>query len=295
MTASNTPNTSPLHNKALVISGGLLFGTLGIFAQEAQQDALTITWFRCAVGALALLAWGRMSGNNHALRLHGRSWSMALTTGLLMVITWALFFGAMARTSIAVATLVFHIQPIMTMALGAIFLRERLQRIQWVMASLCFVGLALATGLLETTSPHIGSMDYWIGLCMCVGAALAYAVVTLIAKTNRSMSPLSLVTWQCLVGAVLLAWWPWTHGAAIHASNLAWLACIGIIHTALAYILIYTGFGRLSTGQIAPLQFVYPLTAITLDWIVYRNTLSAIQLSGVLMMGIAIAFISRSR
>ena len=41
-----------------------------------------------------------------------------------MMLNWALFFAAIPRTSIAVATVVFHIQPIWVIVFGALFLRE---------------------------------------------------------------------------------------------------------------------------------------------------------------------------
>lgn len=44
---------------------------------------------------------------------------------------------------------------------------------------------------------------------------------------------------------------------------------------------------RLALGRIAVLQYVYPLTAILLDWAVYGRTLDAVQLAGVVLMALA--------
>ncbi len=41
---------------------------------------------------------------------------------------------------------------------------------------------------------------------------------------------------------------------------------------------------RLTLGRIAVLQYVYPLTAIVLDWAVYGRALGAVQLAGVGLM-----------
>jgi drug/metabolite transporter (DMT)-like permease len=45
---------------------------------------------------------------------------------------------------------------------------------------------------------------------------------------------------------------------------------------------------RLPTGRIAVLQFVYPVTAVLLDWAVYGRALSALQLAGVALIGAAL-------
>ena len=36
------------HGQWLMVAGGLLLGTLGVFIEEAHQDPLTAVWFRCA-------------------------------------------------------------------------------------------------------------------------------------------------------------------------------------------------------------------------------------------------------
>ncbi|TXD79149.1 EamA family transporter, partial [Mitsuaria sp. TWR114] len=42
----------------LMIGGGLLLGTIGVFVEEAAQDPATTVWFRCVFGLAALLLWG---------------------------------------------------------------------------------------------------------------------------------------------------------------------------------------------------------------------------------------------
>ena len=68
---------------ALMVGGGLLLGTIGVFVEEAGQHPLTTVWFRCAFGGLALLLWGAASGRLRELRLRGRGLAAALlATGL---------------------------------------------------------------------------------------------------------------------------------------------------------------------------------------------------------------------
>lgn len=283
------------HGQLLVGAGGLLFGTLGVFVEEAGQDPLTAVWFRCVFGAAALLLWCWISGNFLQLRVPRSSWRSVFAAGTLMVLMWVLFFAAIARTSIAVATVLFHIQPLLVMVLGAWWLREKVTAMQWAMGLLALAGLVMATGLLDTAQAAAAvTPSYLVGLLMCVGGATAYAVVTLIAKTSRT-TPIALVAWQCIVGVVLLAWWPWVHGLPAQATSLAWLAGLGVIHTGLAYVLVYTGMARLSTGKIAALQFVYPATAVIVDWLVYGRTLSAVQLTGVGLMAVAIVAVGKAR
>jgi drug/metabolite transporter (DMT)-like permease len=276
----------------LLIGGGMLLGTVGVFVEEANQHPLTTVLFRCAFGALALLAWGLATGRTPELRVRGRSWWVIGATGCLMVLNWALFFAAIPRTSIAVATVVFHIQPVWIMIFGAVVLREAVTPQQKAATVVALAGLVLTTGLWggDTAAGAVGG-SYLTGLLMCLGGSLSYAGVTIIAKTEKVVTPFALAWWQCAVGTLLLLWVPLVHGLPSGASAWAWLAGLGVLHTGLAYAILFAGMARLTLGRVAVLQFVYPLTAVLLDWIVYGRTLNAVQLGGVGLMAVALLVI----
>ena len=61
-----------------------------------------------------------------------------------------------------------------------------------------------------------------------------------------------------------------------------------MLHTALAYVLLYGGMQRLPASQIAPLQFVYPACAVLVDAAVYGRVLGPLQLLGVALLGAAL-------
>ena len=273
----------------LMVSGGALLGTIGVFVQEADQHPLITVWFRCAFGALALLLWNAATGKLTDLRLKGKSLWVACATGCLMLLNWTMFFAAIPRTSIAVATVVFHIQPIWVILFSAIFLREPVSKSQWIATPVALFGLALTTGLLDgMKSAHLASSDYITGLLLCIGGSLSYAAVTLLAKSQQVISPFKLSFWQCGVGTVVLAWSPFVFGWPQQASAWTWLAGLGVIHTGLAYVILFAGMARLTLGKIAVLQFVYPLAAVLFDWGVYGTTLSIVQVAGVSLMGLAV-------
>jgi drug/metabolite transporter (DMT)-like permease len=206
-----------------------------------------------------------------------------------MLLNWTMFFAAIPRTSIAVATVVFHIQPIWVILFSAIFLREPVSKSQWIATPVALFGLALTTGLLDDiTSVHLASSEYIMGLLLCMGGSLSYAAVTLLAKSKHVISPFTLSFWQCGVGTVVLAWAPFTLGWPHQASAWAWLVGLGVIHTGLAYVILFAGMARLSLGKIAVLQFVYPLAAVLFDWGVYGTRLSLVQIAGVSLMGLAV-------
>jgi len=273
----------------LMVAGGALLGTIGVFVQEAAQHPLVTVWFRCAFGAAALLLWSAANHTLKDLRLSGKALGVACATGCLMILNWAMFFAAIPRTSIAVSTVVFHIQPIWVIVFSAIVLREPVSRGQWIATPVALFGLALTTGLLDDNAPaHAMGSEYMLGLLLCMGGSLSYAAVTLLAKSKQAISPFTLAFWQCAVGTVVLAWAPFAFGWPQQVSAWAWLAGLGAVHTGLAYVILFAGMARLSLGKIAVLQFVYPLAAVLFDWGIYGTTLSKLQIAGVSLMALAV-------
>lgn len=281
--AQAAPTAQETRGQWLMIAGGVLLGTVGVFVEEARQHPLVTVLFRCAFGALALLAWGLATGRVRELRVRGRSWPVVLATGVLMVLNWALFFAAIPRTSIGVATIVFHIQPVWIMLFGTLVLREAVAPRQVAAMLAALLGLVLTTGLLGGDAAAWGP-DHVSGLLMCLAGSLCYAAVTILAKTEKVVTPFALAWWQCAVGTVLLLWVPLVHGWPQAPSSWVWLTGLGVLHTGLAYAILFAGMARLTLGRIAVLQYVYPLTAIVLDWAVYGRALGAVQLAGVGLM-----------
>ena len=58
---------------------------------------------------------------------------------------------------------------------------------------------------------------------------------------------------------------------------------------------VFAGMARLALGKIAVLQFVYPLTAVLVDWAVYGRTLKPLQMVGVAVMALALWTIRKPR
>jgi drug/metabolite transporter (DMT)-like permease len=280
-----------------MVGGGVLLGTVGVFVEQAAQHPATTVWFRCVFGLAALVAWGAATGRWRELAgLRGRDLAAVTGAGGLMVASWGLFFAAIPLCSIAVSTVVFHLQPFWLLALGALVLRERVTREQWGVAGIALVGLALASGLADHDAAWwSGRSGYAQGLALSLAGSLLYAGAGLIARSEgERVGPFALAAGQCSVGALALAAWPLAHGLPAWGAAWGWLAGLGVLHTGLAYVVLYAGMARLATGRIALLQFVYPATAVLVDWLVYGRALSALQLGGVALIGAALWTLRRS-
>ena len=272
-------------------AAGLLLGTVGVFVEEAGQDPATTVWFRCVFGLAALLAWGAATGRlNEITSLRGRELAAVAGAGVLMIASWGLFFAAIPLCSIAMSTVVFHLQPFWLLAMGSLFLRERVTRAQWAAAGVALAGLALASGLADHDAAWWAQRGgHAMGLVLSLAGSLLYAGAGLIARSqSQRVGSFALSTGQCAVGVLALTAWPVAHGLPDLGAAWGWLAGLGVLHTGLAYVLLYAGMARLPTGRVAVLQFVYPATAVLVDWAVYGRALSPLQMVGVTLIGAAL-------
>jgi drug/metabolite transporter (DMT)-like permease len=278
--------TSRQQGAITLASGGLLMGTIGIFVEEARLDAMTLVFFRCLFGFLALAGYCAWKGFFRAQRFTLRMVLLAVLSGLLMVTQWVWFFDAIHRTSIAVATVVFHVQPFWVVLMGAALFNERLggDRLGWIATA--FIGLVLASGV-ATGDKLQGHAGYLIGVGEALAGSVLYAIVTLIAKSLGQLRPHLLTLAQCLVGVLCLGFIAPLASVHIGPSQWFWLVGMGVLHTGLSYVLIYGALPKLTTPIIAVLLFVYPLTAIVVDAVVYGRALSAPQLAGMALIVLA--------
>lgn len=267
---------------AMVISG-----TIGWFVLMSGQPVFSVVFWRCAIGALTLLAvcgvLGLLRPNVISLKL------LALTIigGVAIVLNWVLLFAAYSRASIAIATTVYNVQPFMLVALGALIFKEKLTitKLSWL--ALAFAGMLLIVQA-KPGGAYNGS-DYMTGIALSLGAAFLYAIASIVAKQLKGTPPHLIALIQVCVGIVMLA--PLADFTALPQSMGQWssLIAIGVVHTGLMYILLYSAIQKLPTHITGSLSFIYPVAAILVDYFAFGHALQPSQLIGSAIILIAAA------
>jgi|GEM_PF-26696 len=267
-----------------------LSGTVGVFVLESGQNAWNVVFFRCVFGALGLLAYCLARGLLRPGIFTRRTLAWAMAAGVAIVLNWVLLFSAYRWASISLSTAVYNFQPFFLIALGALFLGERptLSKLGW--SVLAFGGLVLVLRIEPAELAQAGG--YIHGLSMALGAGALYAITSIIVKRLKHIAPHVLALVQVSLGAVLLL--PMVDFHALPAAPVQWgyLAGIGLVHTSLTYILLYSAIQKLPTTSTAALAFIYPAVAILLDYIVYGQQLAGSQIAGVSLIFLAAAAVS---
>jgi len=211
-----------------------------------------------------------------------------LGIGIALAAYQVCYFSAVPRTSVAVtALLAICTAPLMVAGLSRLLLQERFARITL---------LALAVGITGTVMLVVGPTggrvrlagEFAFGALLALGAALAYAFVVVLSKRLLlEMNPLAIVGLSFPIGAGLLS--PVAlHSSSIPQTGTQWglLLYLGVIPTALAYILYIFGLRTTSATVASIATLLEPLTATTLGFLLFGERLGALGLVGaVLLLG----------
>jgi DME family drug/metabolite transporter len=270
---------------ALILAGAALWGTTGTAqalapasAQPAQVGAL-----RLLAGGVFLLLYFVSAGGRP--RIDRRDVAALLVAGACMAAYQLLFFAGVKMTGVAVGTVVgIGSSPVIAGLLGWLFRGERPGG-RWAAAT----ALAVCGAALLAFS---GGAEFHVslpGMLLAAGAGAAYATFSLASKGLLERQPVSLVmAVSFCLGALFLS-------PLLINADLRWLAQpagalvilhLGLMATALAYILFGEGLKRVALASAVTLSLAEPLTASLLGLLLLREKVSA---QGVLGMALIFA------
>ena len=294
--------TAPIHRRmtamewaillmlASVWGGSFLFITLALHS----FPPLTLVWLRCTLASLGLFALLRISGTR--LPRDRAAWLAFVRLGVLNV---ALPFGLVAWSQLHIATGLASILNATTPLWGVIvchlFTRdEKATRGKVIGVVLGMAGVAAMIG----GDAFVGLDSNLPAQIACVAAALSYAFAGLFSRgfAERGIAPIQVAAGQLIAAAALLlpialiADAPWRLPLP-HAESLAALAALGLVSTALAYILFFRLVETAGATNALLVTFLVPISAILLGMVFLGESLAPRHLTGMALIALGLAAI----
>ncbi|MEZ5647928.1 MAG: DMT family transporter [Alphaproteobacteria bacterium] len=260
----------------------VLSGTLGYFVLESHQSAYNVVFFRCLFGAISLALYCWVRGLFREKHFNKNTFLLALGGGVAIVANWVLLFSSYKYASISISTAVYHTQPFFLIIFGMLLFRERpgINKMLWFFTA--FIGLFFVINI--DMSDFSFSFDYVFGLILALSAAVLYAIATIIAKRLKGIPPHLIALAQVTLGVGLLLPFVEFKDVPLVGPHWVYLISLGVIHTCIMYILMYSAFQKLQTPAIAVLSFIYPAVAILVDYVFYNQNLATLQIFGILLI-----------
>ncbi|PRN79511.1 DMT family transporter [Acinetobacter baumannii] len=262
----------------------LLSGSIGLFVIKSGQSPVNIVFFRCLISALCLIPICYFYGHFKKVYFGKKELFLMVTSGLLIIFNWVLLFAAFPKTSISLATIVYHVNPFVILFLGALAFHEKLNKNDVLWTIVAFVGLIVIIGL---GSASVNSNEL-VGLGLVLIATTLYSISVLITKKLSNTPPLLIVFIQPRSGPFAMT--PFMSVFENPPIGQQWLFVVGlgVLHTAFLYYLMYSAIKKIPLNNIAILSFIYPISTIVIDYFFFDHVLTSTQVlgAGLILLGV---------
>ena len=274
-----------------VLWGGSFFFN-GVAVRELPS--FTLVWLRVAVAATTLLLVLRVI--RQRMPRQPGVWAAFFGMGLLNnVLPFVLIVWGQHRIASGLASILNATAPLFTVLVAhAVTSDERLTLFKAAGVGVGFAGAAVMVG----ADAFGGLGTDVLAQLACLAGALSYAVAGIFGRRFRRMgvTPLATAAGQVsastlmLLPAMLLVDRPWEL-AMPHAATWAAVLAVGLLSTALAYVLYFRILATAGATNLLLVTFLIPVSAILLGVVVLHETLLPRHIMGMALIGAGLAFL----
>lgn len=280
----------------VVLAAALCFATTGTAQALAGVDASPL-----AVGAARIVVGGGILGIIALLRTRPRPnarpakgpTAVLIAVGAAGVLAYQpLFFLGTRENGVAIGTVVaLGSAPIATGIVDAVRSR-RLPSGRWMLATaVALAGVVLVSGV---TGGAVALAPG--GLLASAGAGMSYALYTVCGKaliergwdSTRVMGTVFGTAAVASVPVLLAAGTTWL----LTPNGLALALWLGVVTTAVAYLLFGWGLARLTAVTVSTLTLAEPLGATILGLVVLHENLTTVSAIGLALIAVGLAVVS---
>lgn len=279
----------------LAMLSGTCWGTSGLAIRYLSTygfDAAEIGALRLlvAAGVMCVIALRRPAGLRISLRQI--PWLAVMGAGCLFLFSLC-YALSVHEVSLSLTAVLIYTSPAMVMLLSVGIFHEPLTRHKLLALAMTFIGCSLAAGLFPAALHYS-----WRGIGFALFAALLYALYAVMAKIQtQSSNALTVTAWSMLFGAVAaVATVNIPHGLSVLRATpdaLLWVAIIGILNTALPYLLYTLAVSLGAASKAAMMASVEPVVATLSGMVVFHEMPGLWACLGILLVIGGLLVISR--
>ncbi len=207
---------------------------------------------------------------------------------ILISTNWLVYIWAVNSNHIVEASLGYYINPLLTIMLGMIVLRERADFWQFVSIALAFVGVGFLTY-------QYGRVP-WVALTL----AVSFAVYGLVKKLSKLSSLTGLAAETMMVAPLALGFliFQISTQAVAYVDISLWMVAMIILTgvvTSVPLLLFAQGAKRVSLSTLGFVQYLSPSLSLLIGIFIYKEKFTHIDLISFSCIWVALAIFSLTR
>lgn len=284
----------------ITLTGAILFSTKAIFVKMAFRDTavdpVTLLALRMAFAAPVYIAVASMGKTRTVFRsLTGKQKAIIFLLGLTGYYVSSLtdFIGLQYLTA-SLERLILFLYPTFTILLGALFLKEKIRKLQVYALLLTYAGITL--GCISEVHFEGSAAHFFTGLFFLVVCAFSFAVYLVgagkIMVRTGATSFTALAMLSAATGIFLHYLLRGNYSTPFTGTLLGYGALLGIIATAIPSFMISRGIKTIGAGNSAIVASIGPVATIVQAHFFLGEPVSLLQLAGTLLVIAGIVLIS---
>lgn len=203
---------------------------------------------------------------------------LTLAGGVLLTVNWLTFIYIVNHINIKTASFSYLICPVITAVLGYVLIQEKMSSLQWIAVALC------------TLSCVVMGLNSALELGYSFLTAVTYALYLISQRRNQGFDRIIILGIQVLFSFVILNIFynQLITSIPTTANFYSLIMMIAIVFTVLPLFLNLFALNRINSATIGILMYVNPLINFSVAFIVFGETVNAIQLTGYFLIVVAL-------
>ncbi len=272
----------------LTLAVATMFGVSGAVAGGVFDDVspARVTQSRALIAVVVLVPYAAHRG---VLKLDGGLWKFALL-GLNLAVVNVTFFWALEALGVGPGATIQFLAPIIVLGWLVVVRKLHVRKLVWVAAVFAVIGVGLVTQawVLQTSD--------LLGIAAGLASAVTFASYLLYGEyLGKTYKPAQIAAWGFVFAS--LFWFVvlpiWSFPTDIGAAAWRDLLIIGIIGTALPFIVEFAALRLASSGVVGVVATAEPAIAAIAAAILIDQALEPVQWLGVGVVVVAIATVQR--
>lgn len=276
---ANMTQHRPLAGIAFLIVAVACFAVLDTAVKyiSAVVSVLLAVWFRYLFQAVLVSAVMLPVRGRSLLRTaHPR---FQVLRGALLLLVSVLSFFSVSLMPVAEFTAIIMISPLMVTLLAAVFLREKVSALRWMLVCGGFAGALL---IVRPGGEVLGWASL-LPLLMVLSYASFQILTSKMARTEDAMTMHFYTGW---VGALIMSLVaPFVWQVIPDLRTLAILCLIGLMGT-VGHFLLIQAFARAPASTLSPYLYVQIGFAVFTGWVVFGHVPGPIEFAGMALIAV---------